>query len=100
VDRKGTVPLVATQLERETKDYEGGLMDADDAARLFQELRDTGIVWHPSERYQRTAKALLEAGMIFLGRGEAAVEGEEEAFDDPVFLLLESQDGEGAVRAG
>jgi len=44
VDRKGTVPLVATQLEREMKDYEGGLMDADDAARLFQKLRDTGIV--------------------------------------------------------
>jgi hypothetical protein len=87
------VPLVTTELEREMKDYEAGLMDADDAARLFQKLVDTGVVWHLSERYQRTARALLEAGMIFPARGE-------EAFEDPAFLLLESREREGAVRAG
>jgi hypothetical protein len=81
---------MGTLLEKEIEDYEAGLMDADDATRLFQDLVDTGLVWHLSERYQRVANALLEAGMVFPARGEAALEAEDDAFEDPAFLLLES----------
>ena len=41
---------MGTLLEKEIEDYEAGLMDADDATRLFQDLVDTGLVWHLSER--------------------------------------------------
>lgn len=88
-----------TQLGKEIEDYEAGLMDADDATRLFQELVDTGLVWHLSEHYQRVANALLEARMIFPARGEAALEAEDDASEDPAFLLLESQDRKGTARA-
>ncbi|HET7480886.1 MAG TPA: hypothetical protein VFJ72_15385 [Rubrobacteraceae bacterium] len=76
-------------LEREMRDYEAGFMDADDAIRLFQKLVDTGIAWRLDERYQRTARALLEAGMIFPARGEAPLEAPEEtkAFEDPAEWL-------------
>ncbi|MEW6636644.1 MAG: hypothetical protein AB1425_07495 [Actinomycetota bacterium] len=65
---------------QEMKDFEAGFMDADDAVRLFQELVDKGIVWRLDERYQRIARALLEAGMIFPPQENAP---EEEAFEDP-----------------
>lgn len=74
-------------IEQEMRDYEAGFMDADDAIRLFQELVDKGLVWHLDERYQRTARALLEAGMIFPARGEAVLEEEEGAFEDPAEWL-------------
>ncbi|HEX2728244.1 MAG TPA: hypothetical protein VHM16_00730 [Rubrobacteraceae bacterium] len=75
-------------LERGMRDYEAGFMDADDAIRLFQELVDKGLVWHLDERYQRIARALLEAGMIFPAHGAAALEEEEEAFEDPAEWLV------------
>jgi hypothetical protein len=78
---------IVAGMRREIRDYEAGFMDADDAVRLFQELVDAGVVWHMSERYQRTAQALLDAGMIFPPRGEAALEEEEDAFEDPAVWL-------------
>lgn len=78
-------------LEREVRDYEAGFMDADDAIRLFQELVDEGLIWHLDERYQRIARALLEAGMIFPAHGAAALEVEAGAFEDPAEWLTETQ---------
>lgn len=74
-------------LRGEIRDYEAGFMDADDAIRLFQELVDTGVVWHMSQRYGRIAQSLLDAGMIFPPRDEAALEEEEDAFEDPAVWL-------------
>lgn len=78
-------------LEREVQDYEAGFMDADDAIRLFQELVDKGLIWHLDERYQRIARALLEAGMIFPAHGAAALEEEEGAFKDPAEWLTKTR---------
>lgn len=78
-------------IEEEMRDYEAGFMDADDAIRLFQELVDMGLVWRLSERYQHTARALLEAGMIFPAKSKASVEDDEEAFEDPALFLLEPE---------
>jgi hypothetical protein len=53
--------LLIAKLE-EIRDVEGDFIDADDAIRLYQELVDTGLVWHLSERYQRIARTVLEGG--------------------------------------
>lgn len=78
---------IVAELAGGIRDCEAGFMDADDAVRLFQDLVDGGVVWHMSERYQRIAQALLDAGMIFPPRGEAALEEEEDAFEDPAIWL-------------
>jgi hypothetical protein len=53
--------LLIAKLE-EIRDVEGDFIDADDAIRLYQELVDTELVWHLSERYQRIARTVLEGG--------------------------------------
>lgn len=44
--------------------YESGELDEDDTIALFQELLDTGYINHLQGHYQRTAAALIEAGVI------------------------------------
>lgn len=45
-------------------DYEDGLLS--DAAIIegFQKLLDAGVVWHLQGHYGRTARALIDAGLI------------------------------------
>ena len=42
--------------------YEDGELDEQEVIELFQELLNTGQVWHLQGHYQRTAQALIEAG--------------------------------------
>jgi hypothetical protein len=44
--------------------YEEGEMDFDEVVQLFQDLLDTGTVWHLQGCYQRTAQQLLQQGRI------------------------------------
>ena len=45
-------------------DYESGEMTYEEVIEFFQELVDTGAVWHLRGSYGRTAQALIEAGEI------------------------------------
>jgi hypothetical protein len=51
---------MATRLSQ----YEDGLLFEDEILALFQALVDTGLAWTLQGSYGRTAKALLEAGLI------------------------------------
>ena len=44
--------------------YEQGDLDEDEIIDLFQNLVSTGVVWTLQGSYGRTAKDLLEAGLI------------------------------------
>lgn len=44
--------------------YESGELDEDGVVELFQELLDSGVLFHLQGSYQRTAQALLDAGLI------------------------------------
>ena len=44
--------------------YENGeLEDAEETIKFFQEIIDSGLVWQLQGHYQRTAIALVEAGL-------------------------------------
>ena len=45
-------------------DYEGGEMPEDEAVELFQHLVDTGLVWQLQGHYGRTARDLIQAGLV------------------------------------
>ncbi len=45
-------------------DFEAGELGRDDIIQLFQYLVDIGIVWELQGFYGRTAKTLLDAGLI------------------------------------
>ena len=55
--------------------YESGDMSGEDALVFFQELVDTGMAWQLQGSYGRTAKRLLDDGLIFLA-GEGSRNGE------------------------
>ena len=44
--------------------FEQGDLDCDESIALFQELLDSGVVWHLQGFYGRTAQALLDDGLI------------------------------------
>jgi len=44
--------------------YESGLLNEDEMLALFQKLIATGLAWQLQGHYGRTARALLEAGLI------------------------------------
>lgn len=53
------VPLVSQII-----DFEQGLLDDDATIALFQELVDSGLVWQLQGSYGRTARALIDAGLV------------------------------------
>lgn len=44
--------------------YEEGYLDEEGQKRLFQHLVDTGLVWQLQGHYGRTAKQMIEEGLI------------------------------------
>lgn len=45
-------------------DYEGSEQSAEETLRLFQYLVDTGLAWQLQGHYGRTAKALIDKGLV------------------------------------
>jgi hypothetical protein len=45
-------------------DFESGNLNNDKIVELFQHLVDTGMAWQLQGEYGRTAKALIEAGLV------------------------------------
>ena len=46
--------------------YENGEMSKGEVISLFQELIDTGLAWKLQGHYGRTAKQMIDAGMVEL----------------------------------
>lgn len=44
--------------------YESGEMSEEEMIEFFQRLVDTGLAWQLQGSYGRTAKALIESGLI------------------------------------
>lgn len=53
-------------------DYEAGLLDEDETIALFQGLVNSGLAWRLQGSYGRTAKHLIDAGLVSLPHSIAA----------------------------
>ena len=58
-----------TTLLNKIIDYEEGLMSNDEAVEFFQELVTSGLAWELQGHYGRTARGLIEAGLITYPKG-------------------------------
>lgn len=47
--------------------YESGELDEEQVVALFQNLLDTGALYHLQGHYHRVASDMLRAGLIFKG---------------------------------
>lgn len=52
--------------------YEDGNLSEEDAIAMFQELVDTGLAWQLQGSYGRTAKHLIDSGLVFLKENREA----------------------------
>lgn len=66
-----TKPFNGTAVKRKPVDlfnliiaYEQGELEEEDIILLFQALVDTGMAWQLQGNYNRTAKALIDKGII------------------------------------
>lgn len=50
--------------------YEGGEQSAEETLRLFQYLVDTGLAWKLQGHYGRTAKTLIDKGLVSASANE------------------------------
>ncbi len=48
-------------------DYEMGILEDDEVVEMFQELVNTGLAWSLQGSYGRTARDLIEQGVITNG---------------------------------
>ena len=46
--------------------FEAGELDEDEVIALFQELCDTGVIYHLQGSYQRIAQQMIQDGLISL----------------------------------
>jgi len=46
--------------------FENGELDEDEVIALFQELCDTGMIYHLQGSYQRIAQQMIQDGLISL----------------------------------
>lgn len=60
IEKKKPFPLASQIIA-----YESGELDENEVIELFQYMVNLGVVWSLQGSYGRTAKALIEAGLIF-----------------------------------
>lgn len=49
--------------------FEEGDLGEEETVKLFQDLINSGVVWHLQGSYGRAAKALIEQGLCTLPKG-------------------------------
>ena len=52
-------------LVNDIMDWEGGQMDQNEEVAFFQKIKDCGVVYELQGCYQRTLRALEQAGLVF-----------------------------------
>ena len=55
---------MSNELTTKLIDYEAGQLSYEEGIQLFQELVDTGLAWRLQGQYGRTAKQLIEEGLV------------------------------------
>ena len=55
---------MSNELTTKLIDYETGQLSYEEGVQLFQELVNTGLAWVLQGHYGRTAKQLIEEGLV------------------------------------